>query len=101
MTEIRTIECCHSSYRFEPASRSYEQHGRSSSNDPVSSHFGTIRLKLSTNAYFVVLFHSMWSKYENSKSRFYDVITSVFCCSHANFCVVTKVPCDFYMIFMV
>ena len=39
-------------------------------NGHTLSHFDTIRLALSTHAYFAVLFHAMWSKYENSKNRF-------------------------------
>ena len=46
-------------------------------NDHISSHFGTICLKLSTRAYFMMLFPSMRSKYEILKIDFYDVITSV------------------------
>ena len=46
-------------------------------NGHMSSHFDTIHLKLSTHAYFALLFHSMLSEYENSKINFYDVITSV------------------------
>ena len=36
----------------------------------ISSHFDTIHFKLSTHAYFPLLFHSMWSKTENFKNRF-------------------------------
>ena len=39
-------------------------------NGHTSSHFDIIHLKLSTHAYFTVLSHSMWLKYENSKNRF-------------------------------
>ena len=38
-----------------------------SSNGRISTHFDDIHLKLSTNANFEVQFHSMKSKYENSK----------------------------------
>ena len=51
-------------------------------NGHISFHFYTIHLKLSTHAYFPVLFHSMWSKYENSKNTFYDIITSVLYCRY-------------------
>ena len=34
-----------------------------------SSNFDTIHLKLLTYAYFVLLFHSMLSEYENSKNE--------------------------------
>ena len=43
----------------------------------MSSHFDTIHSKLSTHAYFALLFHSMLSENENSKNKFYDVLTSV------------------------
>ena len=38
-----------------------------SSNGRVSTHFDGIHLKLSIHAYFDVRFHSMPSKYENTK----------------------------------
>jgi len=41
-----------------------------SSNGRNSSHFDNIRLKFSTYVYFMVLSHSMGSKYKNSKKRF-------------------------------
>ena len=47
-------------------------------NAHISSHFGTIQLKLSTHDYFMVLFRSMSLKYENSKSislRHYHVVS--------------------------
>ena len=44
-------------------------------NGRISSHFDIIRLKLPTHTYFVVLSHSMWSKYKILKFYFYDVIT--------------------------
>ena len=34
-------------------------------------------MTLSTRAYFALLFHSMLSEYENSKNKFYEVITSI------------------------
>ena len=43
----------------------------------MASNFDTIHLKLSTDSYFALLFHPMLSEYENSKKKFYDVITSV------------------------
>ena len=39
-------------------------------NGHMSSHFDTIHLKLSTHAYFALLFHSMLSEYKNSKNEF-------------------------------
>ena len=47
-----------------------------SSNGRNSSHFDNIRLKLSTYVYFMVLSHSVGSKYKNSKKDFRDVITA-------------------------
>ena len=38
-----------------------------SSNDCILVHFDNIHLKLSTHIYFEVCFHSILSKYENSK----------------------------------
>ena len=35
----------------------------------MSSHLDTIHLKLLTHAYFALLFHSILSKYENSKNK--------------------------------
>ena len=46
-------------------------------NGHILSHFDTIHSKLPTHVYFAVPFHSMWSKYKNSKNTFYDVINSV------------------------
>ena len=57
----------------------------------MSSHFDTIHVKLSTHAYFALLFHSMLSEYENSKNKFYDVITSVLYCQHIHENEVTSV----------
>ena len=39
-------------------------------NDHISSNCETIHLKMSMLDYLMVLFHSMWSKYENSDNRF-------------------------------
>ena len=39
-------------------------------NGHMSSHFDTIHLKLSTHAYFALLFQSMLSEYGSSKSKF-------------------------------
>ena len=39
-------------------------------NGHMSSHLDTIHLKVSTHAYFALLFHSTWSKYKNSKNKF-------------------------------
>ena len=39
-----------------------------SSNGRISVHFDDIHLRLSTHGYFEVCFHSMFSKYENSKN---------------------------------
>ena len=47
-----------------------------SSNGLILSHFDDIPLKLSTQIYFMMLFHFMQSKYENSKNILYDVITN-------------------------
>ena len=41
------------------------------------THLDTIRLKLSAYVYFMVLSHSMQSKYKNSINRFCDAITNV------------------------
>ena len=43
----------------------------------MSSHFDTIHLKLSTHAYFALLFHSIRQNMKILKINFYDVITSV------------------------
>ena len=40
------------------------------SNGRISPYFDNIRLKLPTDAYFEVRFHTMLSKYENSKNIF-------------------------------
>ena len=40
------------------------------SNGRTSSQFEKVRLKLSAFAYFFMFFHSMWSKYEDSKNTF-------------------------------
>ena len=40
-----------------------------SSNGRISAYFDNINIKWSTHAYFEVCFHSMLSKYENSKNR--------------------------------
>ena len=37
-----------------------------SSNADTSSNLNTIHLKISTHAYFTVLFHSTWSEYKNT-----------------------------------
>ena len=55
-----------------------------SSNAHTSSNLNTIHLKISTHAYFTVLFHSKWSKYKNSKIDFYDVTTLVLHCLSGN-----------------
>ena len=47
-----------------------------SSNGRISVHFDDIHQKLSKPANFEVRFHSMLSKYENSKMDIYDVITN-------------------------
>ena len=48
-----------------------------SSNGRILAHFDNIHLKVLANAHFKVHFHSMFSKHENSKNRFfYDVITN-------------------------
>ena len=47
-----------------------------SSNGYILAHFDNIHLKFPTHAYFEVSFHLMLSKYENSKNRFYDVVTN-------------------------
>ena len=44
------------------------------SNGRISSQFHNFRLKLSAYAQFFMFFQSMWSKYEDSKNTFYDVI---------------------------
>ena len=41
-----------------------------SSNGQILSYFDNICLQLSTHAYFEVCFHSMLSKYENSKNEY-------------------------------
>ena len=47
-----------------------------SSNGHNSACFDDIHLKLSENSYFQVYFHPMLSKYINSKTIFFDVITN-------------------------
>ena len=47
-----------------------------SSNGRILAHLDNSNLKLSTHAYFEMRFHSMLSRYENSKGKFYDVITN-------------------------
>ena len=37
-------------------------------NGRISSNFDNNRLELSAHAYFMVLFHSMWTKYKNSNN---------------------------------
>ena len=49
-------------------------------NSSISSHHDNIRLDLSTNVCFMVLSHSMRSKYEVSDNTFYDVITNELYC---------------------
>ena len=39
-------------------------------NGHMSPHFDTIHLKVSTHAYFALLFHSTLSEYENSEIKF-------------------------------
>ena len=63
-------------------------------NGHMSSYFDTIHLKLSTHAYFALLFHSMLSDYENSKNKFYDVITSVLNRREFSSCEVSDLPCS-------
>ena len=46
------------------------------SSNGISSYFDNILPKLSIYAYFMMLSHSMWSKYKNSKNSFNDVITN-------------------------
>ena len=46
-------------------------------NGHISSHFDTIHLKLSTYAYFALLFHSICQNMKILEINFYDVITSV------------------------
>ena len=42
-----------------------------SSNGSISAHFDNIHLKLSTHTHFEVCFHSMLSKYKNSKKIYF------------------------------
>ena len=42
----------------------------------ILTYFDNVRVKLSTHAYFEVLFHSPRSKYINYNNRIYDVISN-------------------------
>ena len=91
MTEIQAIECGHSSnqiilsldlkVKIQAEITVVCMASLLSSNDHISSHFDTTHLKLSTHDYFMVLFHSMWLKYENSENTFF--MTSSLCYSIA------------------
>ena len=49
-------------------------------NGRISSHFSNIRLRLPTHVYFIVLSHSIGSKYKRSKNSLHDVITNELYC---------------------
>ena len=80
MTEIQAIECGHTSnqitwsldlkVKIQAESTVDCMSILLSSNGHISSHLDTTHLKLSTHDYFMVLFHSMWLKYEKSKNIF-------------------------------
>ena len=65
------------SKRLQPGEKYSNMYGKSlSSNGRNSANFDNISIKLSKEARLEVRFHPMLSKYQNSKTYFYEVITN-------------------------